>query len=196
MRLFGNAFTADLETLPHTASSAHTYLWKTKDDDFIIYVVCPKCDSIYEYDDCVVFSEGRKQSKLCRHIAYPNHPHIRRRQECGAQLLKPIKTGRDYKLVPIKEYPYQSLHNSFCYLVRKDGFLSACGGRLSSIPDSHLGNIYDGHVWHDFSSPSAGKFLESPHCYLMTMNVDWFQPFTHTQYSVGANIPYNPEFAS
>ena len=25
-----------------------------------------------------------------------------------------------------------------------------------------------------------------PFCYMVTLNVDWFQPFTHTQYSLGA----------
>ena len=59
-------------------------------------------------------------------------------------------------------------------------------GRLASIPELHLGDIYDGRVWHSFSSLSTGIFLESPHFYLLTMNVDWFQPFTRTQYSVGA----------
>ena len=70
-------------------------------------------------------------------------------------------------------------------------------GRMSSIPDSYLGDIYDGCVWHSFSS---GKFLESPQCYLITMNVDWFQPFVRTQYSVGAiyltiqNLPHSQRY--
>lgn len=57
---------------------------------------------------------------------------------------------------------------------------------MSSMPQSNLGDIYDGRVWHEFTSTSAGEFLESPQCYLLTLNVDWFQPFIHTQYSVGA----------
>ena len=28
--------------------------------------------------------------------------------------------------------------------------------------------------------------MQAPYCYLLTLNVDWFQPFTRTQYSVGA----------
>ena len=45
------------------------------------------------------------------------------------------------------------------------------------------GDIYDGRIWHDFQT---SNFLSSPMSYLMTLNVDWFQPFLHTQYSVGA----------
>ena len=64
---------------PHTVSRAHSYLRNTHNDDFTVYVVCPKCDSIYEYDDCVVYVQGKKQSKHCKHIAYPNHPNVSRR---------------------------------------------------------------------------------------------------------------------
>ena len=183
VRVMGRAFTTG-NIIPNTVSRARSYLQNTENDDFTQYVVCPKCDSIYEYNDCVVVSQGRKQSKLCKHIAYPNHPIICRRQECGAQLLKSIRSGKSYRLEPIKAYPYQSLQHSFSYLVKRDGFLSACEQwryRMSSIPSSHLGDVYDGRIWHSFSS-----FLESPHCYILTMNVDWFQPFTRTQYSVGA----------
>ena len=75
-----------------TISNAHHFLWKTNHDAFIMYVVCPKCVSIYEYYDCIVVSEGRKKSKYCRHIGYPNHPHPLRRQECGTKLLKTVKS--------------------------------------------------------------------------------------------------------
>ena len=47
------------------------------------------------------------------------------------------------------------------------------------------------------------EFLGSPFCYLLTLNVDWFQPFERDVYSLGAiyltiqnlprNIRYKPE---
>ena len=43
-------------------------------------------------------------------------------------------------------------------------------------------------------------FLQSPFCYLLTLNIDWFQPFTHIEYSIGAiylaiqNLPHNERF--
>ena len=40
-----------------------------------------------------------------------------------------------------------------------------------------------GCVWKDSSD---GGFLSSPFCYMLTMNVDWFQPFERGVYSLGA----------
>ena len=70
--------------------------------------------------------------------------------------------------------------------------------RTSSFStSSHLGDIYDGRIWYDFNSDAGCRFLCGPMAYLVTLNVDWFQPFIHTQYSVGAmyltiqNLPRN-----
>ena len=47
--------------------------------------------------------------------------------------------------------------------------------------------MYDGDVWCRFNSAEMGDFLSAPHSYLLTMNIDWFQPFVRgTSYSVGA----------
>ena len=45
----------------------------------------------------------------------------------------------------------------------------------------HIWRYYDSNVWNGFS-----KFLKEPHHYLLMLNVDWFQLFSHIQYSVGA----------
>ena len=155
------------------------------------------------YKDCVENNVGVKVSKKCHHIAYPNHTQRSRRRECGTQLLKRVKSGRGYKLVPLKVYPYQSLEKSLQRLVRREGFLDACEhwrGRSQSVPSSYLGDVYDGHVWHEFNSPSMFNFLTAPLSFLVTLNVDWFQPFSHTEYPVGViyltiqNLPRNERF--
>ena len=56
-------------------------------------------------------------------------------------------------------------------------------------------------MWSNFSNEM--DFLKSPFCYLLTLSVDWFQPFEHDVYSMGAiyltiqnpprNIRYKPE---
>ena len=100
-----------------------------------------------------------------------------------------MHSGKGYKLVPIKEYPYQPLSKSVAYLVKRIDFLKACEKwrrRMLSIPEGYLSDIYDGQMWQEFSSNSMGNFLNSPHNYLLTINVDWFQPFSRVQYSVGA----------
>ena len=66
------------------------------DSDVVKYVVCPKCDSIYEYNDCIITrASGNNQSKTCCHVSTPNHPHISRRKPCGALLTKKIKKSMD-----------------------------------------------------------------------------------------------------
>lgn len=112
------------------------------------------------------------------------HPHLSVRQPCGAILLKKLKTQKGFKLVPIKVYPYQPLSSSVTYLANKPTFLESCEMWWTKIsPDDYLIDIYDGNVWTEYKS---NGFLRSPYCYLLTLNLDWFQPFTHVEYSVGA----------
>ena len=186
VRVIGTSFSGNkVESLssnmPRDTKAAHKLLFHTGEDDFINYVVCPKCHSIYEYKDCIVLQHGRRESIECHHVSYPNHPQLSRRSMCGATLLK---RTRDDKLVPIKTYCYQPLHKSLHNLVQKEGFLDACEHWRARSPHSpHLVDIYDGQVWHDLESSG---FLGAPFCYALTLNVDWFQPFTHIQYSIGA----------
>jgi len=151
IKLFGKAITSDekgiADKIPNDIPAAYKFLSK-QNDDFISYVVCPNCDCIYDYDDCIVTTAfGQKESKLCRHIAYPNHSHASRRQECKAKLLKKVRSGKGYKLVPIKEYPYQPLSKSVAYLVKRTDFLKACEKwrkRMLTIPEGYLSDIFDG----------------------------------------------------
>ena len=184
--------------IPKNTDSASKLLQITNRDDFIEYVACPKCHSIYHYEDCFYVCHGQKESKACNHIPNPNHPHHSRRVNCGAILLKKVKTGRGYKLVPNKVYPYQPLSKSLTYLIQKEGFLDSCEmwrNRVAS--DTHLIDIYDGRVWSEYQTHG---FLQSPFCYLLTLNIDWFQPFTHIEYSIGAiylaiqNLPRSERF--
>ena len=109
--------------------------------DFIEYVVCPSCHSVYNFEDCIVYVGREKRPRSCSHITYPNHPHVSRRQPCGASLLKIVRTGKGSKLVPLKVLP---LSKSLEILVKRPAFLTACEewrDRAHFIPSSHLGDI-------------------------------------------------------
>lgn len=201
-RVFGSIFISDAAVenfkIPNNTDSVSKLLQTTNSDDFIEYVVCPKCLSVYYYEDCVYSHHGQKESKACPYIAHPNHPHHSRRVSCGAMLLKKVKTGRGHKLVPTKVYPYQPLCKSLTYLVQKEGFIDSCEmWRNREATENHLVDIYDGCVWYDYQ---INGFLQSPYNYMLTLNVDWFQPFTHIEYSVGAiylaiqNLPRSERF--
>jgi hypothetical protein len=46
--------------------------------------------------------------------------------------------------------------------------------------------VYDVKVWHHFQSVNGRDFLSRPCSFGLMTNIDWFQPFKHTNYSVGA----------
>ena len=93
--------------IPVRLGTVH-FLFGIKEREFIKYMVCPKCYSVYNYEDCVnrSRSHGRSTSKFCKHIAYPNHPHQSRQTPCDTLLLKTVKTKRGISLQPFKFYPY------------------------------------------------------------------------------------------
>ena len=137
-------------------------------NDFMEYVVCPSCHSVYEYDDCIQIVGPEKVSKCCCHVSYPNHSQHSRHQQCGATLLKKIRSGRGHRLVPIKVFPYMPLQKSLQSLARRPGFISACEQwreRVPTVPSAYLGDIYDGRIWHSFHSTTGYNFLSAPLSY-------------------------------
>ena len=169
--------------LPLTTKTAMKLLGLDAGNDILQYVVCPKCQSIYEYDDCVItLRNGSKVSKLCHFVRYPTHPHQSKREPCNTPLLETVQKNR---LVPYLVYPYHPLCLSLRHLAFRPGFLSSCEKwrqRESTVPPDLFGDVYDGLIWKKFRQ----SFLSAPYSYLLSLNVDWFQPFKHTQYSVGA----------
>ena len=57
------------------------------------YVVCPKCNSIYLYSECVKTIGGKEVSVHCSYTEFPRHPHQSQRKLCDEVLLKDIKIG-------------------------------------------------------------------------------------------------------
>ena len=76
-------------------------------------------------------------------------------------------------------------------------------GELDQFLMGFFCDIYDGKIWERYNSSEGKYFLSSPHSWLLTLNVDWFEPFERGVYSVGAiymsiqNLPrdvrYHPE---
>lgn len=190
--------------VPTSFKSLHKSL-KGLDNDFLSYTVCPKCNSIYDYDDCILIrANGKNESKTCHHVSHPRHPHLSKRGACGTTLLKKVKTKSGYCLKPYKTYPYMPLSKSLSRLLNKENFVSSCEKWRSRFTlDQHFCDVYDGHIWKFYNSSAGKNFLASPYHYLLTMNVDWFEPYERSVYSVGAiyltiqNLPreerYKPE---
>ncbi len=47
-------------------------------------------------------SKFKKKSLKCNFIEFPSHPKKSRRKECGMDIMKTVKIGTTYKLVPNK----------------------------------------------------------------------------------------------
>ena len=178
---FAAAFPSSLYSLRKSSSHQTTF---TK------FVICPSCHKVYRFNDCVIFSGGYNSSKRCSFVRYPNHPHLNKRTPCGSLLLKSVKLSSGAKnLVPIKTYPYKPILSSFQHFLMCPGFVDLCQQWKSRV--SVLGiksDVYDGKIWESFQVVDGKPFLsckDSLGLGLM-LNVDWFQPYKHLTYSVGA----------
>ena len=177
--LFSKSFPTTLYSLRKHLNLKGTY---------ITYVVCPRCHKLYKESQCLLNIGGIETSFKCDHIEYPNHPKTAHRKKCGAELMKKIKIGQKYKLVPRKTYVYYSIVDSLQRLVSRPGFLEQCESWRKVSGNSANGiltDIYDGRLWKEWMIKDGIPFLELPGNLLFMLNIDWFQPFEHTQYSVG-----------
>lgn len=180
-------------------------LWKTlgiQNDNFTKYVICKKCYAIYSYDECILKVEGKEISATCSYVAHPNHPQPARRTRCGETLLKSVElTQGRRKLYPFKTYCYKSVKETLKKCLLMPGFERKCEAwRERNCPSGILNDIYDGRIWHEFGSEAKGNFLSYQRHLGLMLNVDWFQPFEHVQYSVGViyavvlNLPREERF--
>lgn len=151
------------------------------------FVVCPNCDNIYSFADCVTKYRNEEMSKQCKHIEFPNHKYRSRRSKCNTLLLKQIKVRSKTKLVPRKTFVYRSIISYLRSFVKRKGFLQKCElWRKRVVPTDTLSDVYDGDVWKDLNYIDGQPFLASPGNFCLTLNIDWFNPFKEAPYSAGA----------
>ena len=213
LNFLGIFFSTISRIVPSFPESIITNLPKSKKDAlfvnagyhkrFIKYVCCPSCHNIYEWSDCVVQnSNGEVDSALCYFQPFPNHPQKQHQQQCGQRLMKKIKSVRgNSSFHPHLIYCYKSVIESLQELMLRTGFVEKCElWRQRNVSPGTYSDVYDGKVWKDFMYVNRQSFLASPFNYAFHLNVDWFQPFQHTQHSEGAiylsvlNLPRQERF--
>ncbi|KAL9964950.1 hypothetical protein ACROYT_G028667 [Oculina patagonica] len=186
--------------LPTTLYSARKML-KIDRDNFIQYVVCPKCTKLYHLDDIVV-NDGRQTfARTCEHVAFPRS---RRPRTCGSQLARKVVVRNcGVKFYAIKTYCYKSISDSLESLLKRPGMEEACERwRTRGVKEDLYADVYDGKIWKQFGNWKGNKpFLNLPRSFGLMMNVDWFQPFKHrSDFSVGViymvlmNLPRSSRF--
>lgn len=190
--------------LPKTVHAARKLLGKTT-DSFEKMVSCVKCSSLYITDDCIITNRDKsKSSKNCSYIKFPNHPQQFRRIPCNTPLMKAVQTssGTSY-LYPRQMYCYRSLTSCIRNKLCTPDFFKQCElWRTRCVADNRYEDIFDGQIWKEFLNPEGTPFLSMPYNFAVCLNVDWFQPFKHSQYSCGAiylsilNLPRSVRYST
>lgn len=146
------------------------------------YIVCPCCNAIYDYE----LEDGNDEaSRKCYHVEFPYHPYASMREPCGSLLMKTFRANTSFiRVKPFKVFAYQSLKKAMTNLLNTNGFLENCEhwrNRKEMVPSGCFSDIYDGNIWHEFQVVDGVKFLETNYNFCFTLNLDWFQPYTHTR---------------
>lgn len=151
----------------------------SKKDGFIRYAVCSSCFSIYSIESCIAPSGS---PILCKKKISVRKP------SCNTQLLKRVEIANK-KVVfhPIKVYCYKRLQDSLQLLLQRPGFYDDCEEvRNHRRKDNLFRDVFDGNLWNEFKNYKGKPFLSEPFTYGLMLNVDWFNPFKHAVYSLGA----------
>ena len=111
------------------------------------------------------------------------------RSPCETPLLKLVKTSsHKYLYKPIKVFCYHSVIKSIQEYVKHEEYVVLFNHwkQRVGIPLSVMADIYDGTIWQSFQNFEGQDFLSNKYCFGLMLNVDWFNPFKHVEYSVGA----------
>ena len=96
------------------------------------------------------------------------------------------KYGSKYKLVPLKCFLFNSIIASLRDIMNRPGMLQLCNQWRQHTIDNELSDIVDGKLWRNFQFQDGRPFLASRNNIALSLNIDWFNPYVHTQYSIGA----------
>ena len=165
--------------MPQSTKAAKSYVSRKK-SEFEQYSCCSKCFSIYQ--------RGEMEVSKCSYMEFANHPQKQHRKICDSLLTKTIKTpSQRVVLVPKLIYCYHSVKNFLQEQLLRVEFTKKCElWRERDNIEGTYNDVYDGKVWRDFLQYDDKPFLSLPFNYALHLNVDWFQPFEHTQHSEGA----------
>lgn len=182
LKQFASLIPCTVQTLEKLAN-VHQQSYKT-------FVMCQKCSCIYEWEEAYTENAmGARQTKHCSYIHYPRHPQVRFRTPCGEPLLHEVLLSKGKRaLRPFKQLYYQSAIDSLKQLVKQPGILQQLNAwRTRSVGQGILNDVYDGKIWEEFQTVDGVPFLSDKKniCLGLIMNVDWFQPFDATNYSIG-----------
>lgn len=174
-------------------------------DSFEKYVSCPTCHSLYSVDSCKIENPDHTvTSRFCSYQKFPKHPQKQHRKLCNTPLMKTIRTSFGTRtLYPKQLFCYQSIVVSLRNLLQRPGFFEKTEQwRKRVCTPNSLADIYDGRVWTNLVSTCGTPFFSLPYNFGLILNIDWFQPFKYSTYSIGAiyiaiaNLPRHERYTT
>ncbi|CAG8765653.1 11874_t:CDS:2, partial [Rhizophagus irregularis] len=130
------------------------------------------------------------------------------RQKCNNPLVKKIDSNKDGGnnpiIRPIMTFPLVNIRRQLTLFFGRKDFEVTCRKWAERENETEaLFDIYDGRIWMSFEDGKGEPFFKKEyaetHIGLM-LNMDWFQPYINSQYSVGViyavicNLPRSERF--
>jgi hypothetical protein len=164
------------------------------------FAACNKCHKLYDINEILKTTE----IPTCSFVNYPSHSMERFRQMCGNPLTRSIDSNNNTIYRPIMTFPLINIKQQLAlFFCRKDFEISCRMWAERKRETEALFDIYDGRIWKEFKDDNGSYFFTKEfadtHIGLM-LNMDWFQPFINSQYSVGViyavicNLPRSERF--
>ena len=146
------------------------------------YVVCPACSHLYCFSDLTKTMDDSEHH--CQQLI-----HSRR---CNEPLLyrKNLSFGK-FKWIPFKTFHFCPPSHLLHLFFRRQHFFDLISAPMDdpkNLPpflNKGIWDVWHGKIWKDLKD-SDGQEYFSKKCNLgLTLNVDWFRPFSHSPYKVG-----------
>ena len=110
------------------------------------------------------------------------------------------KNGSSF-LYPKRLYCFKNLSDSLRAHITRPGFLEKCESwRKRDLTGNSMGDVFKGRVWKDFLDSDGDPYFSTAGNLGVMLNVDWFQPYKHTNHSCGViylvlmNLPREERF--
>lgn len=155
--------------------------------------VCNNCDSLYRFEACLTKTGSTVTVNRCAYKPF--------KKTCNKLLMKEIVSSSGHKkYYPHAVFCFESLITSLQALVLRTGFMEQCESTRNAFATTGMSDVYDGSLWKEFLTVDDCPFLSECNNYGLLLNVDWFQPYDHIEYSVGViylvilNLPRSIRF--
>jgi hypothetical protein len=182
------------------ASARHRVGYDATNHGLHLFVVCPKCRSIYPYllDSQQDLNLARMTPEVAKsrfgqlyctsvpfRMKYSPNAHT---ATCNENLFSYTRTNM---ATPRMICPYNSIIDSLRVMFRRPGFAAILDHwKRHPLPRDHMADIYHGSIWHSIRDDSSNIFVENQYAISFSIGLDWFNPGQKMIYSVGCLYLY------